>query len=375
MKKNILKILFILIFISYSNIYAIDISSPSAIVICNETGRVLYNHNGYEKRKMASLTKMMTAILLCENCDMNEQIQIEPKACYIGGSEAGIKQNDIITAKNLLYGMLLPSGNDCALAIAYHIGGNVENFASLMNKKAQDLNLNDTHFDNPHGLDSDTHFSSAYSLAMLTKYAISIPEIKECIGTRTQIVNFGSFNKTLNNTNRLLRTYPKTTGGKTGYTDGANRCLIATAKDNDLELISVVLGSETTDIRFNDSQNILEYCFNSYTLKDISSFLNIYINIPIIKGKDKNYTISFNDTKKEALTEEEYAKIYVKQDFISQIDPPMYKGSYLGKYSLLIGDEEIYSKEFYLEKDLLRKNAVNYFIDFIKNMFKETSKI
>ncbi len=375
-KRLVTTILFLEIVLNFYKIsFALEIASPSAVVISSLTGRILYNHNAFEQRKMASLTKMMTAIILCETCDMNEPIQINKDACYIGGSEAGIVPNTTVTAKNLLYGMLLPSGNDCALAIGYHIGGTIENFASLMNKKAIQLGLNDTHFDNPHGLDSDTHYSSAYSMAIITKHAISFPQIREAISTPTTVVDFGSFTKQLNNTNRLLKTYPKTIGGKTGYTDGANRCLINVAKDNDLELISVVLGSENTDMRFNDSKDILEYCFENYKLRDLSNFLNIYINIPVNKGNIDNLLLSYKDEKKEALTDNEYDQIYVKTDFPQEINPPKAKGDYLGKYSLLIGNEEIYSKTFFYEEDIQKLNMIDYFTKIIKDMFKETQKI
>ena len=372
---NIL-VLFLVIFNTFKHIYCVDISSPSAIVISSQTGRILFNHNGYEKRKIASLTKMMTALILCENCDMNEKIEIDSRACYIGGSEAGIVPNTTVSAKDLLYGMLLPSGNDCALAIGYHIGnGSVENFAALMNKKAEELKLENTHFSNPHGLDADEHYSTAYSVAKITKEALKFSEIRKAIGTQTATVDFGNFTKTLNNTNRLLRTYPKTIGGKTGFTDEANRCLINVAKDNDLELISVVLGSENTDIRFNDSKNILEYCFENYKLRSLDNFLNIYINIPIYKGKVENLAINFKDSKQEVLTDEEYSKIYVRTKFPNEIVPPAYKGDYLGSYSLLIDEEKIYEKDFYLEEDIQKMNSSDYMLKIIKEMFSEEEKI
>ncbi len=376
MRKNfVLIFLFIVFFNMFYTVFATDISSPSAIVICNETGRVLYDKNSKDQRKMASLTKIMTAILLIENCKMDEEIQIAKEACYIGGSEVGLKPNDTVTAENLLYGMLLPSGNDCAMAIAYHIGGNVENFAKLMNAKAQELGLEDTHFANPHGLDNDEHYSSAYSLALLTKYALSYSKIVEVVSTKEKDVNFGSFTKHLNNTNALLRTYDKADGVKTGFTNGANRCLIASATQDDLKLIAVVLGSDTSQIRFDDAKTILEDTFSKYKLFDISNFLNVYINIPVIKGKETRYISSFSDTKKEALTQEEYDKIYVSQNFIDKIEAPMYAGTYIGTYTVSIDDEILYSKDFYLPYDILKKSPLDYFILSIKNMFNKLEAI
>lgn len=378
MRKIIITLLLFLVIIpnSFINTLAIEIHSPSAVVISSQTGRILYNHNAFEKRKMASLTKMMTAIILCETCNMDELIEIDSKACYIGGSEAGIMPNTKVSARDLLYGMLLPSGNDCALAIGYHIGnGNISNFATLMNKKANELNLKDTNFVNPHGLDDDNHYSSAYSMAQITREALNYPEIRTAIGTQTKVVNFDAFTKELNNTNRLLRTYSKTIGGKTGYTDGANRCLINVAKDNDLELISVVLGSENTDIRFNDSKDILEYCFENYKLRNLDNFLNIYVNIPVYKGNIDSLEINFKDTKQEVLTDDEYNKIYVKTNFPNELIPPVHKGEYLGSYSLLIDSEEIYRKDFYLEENIEKLTSTDYLNKIIKNMFNETEKI
>ena len=374
-RKIILFFILIVVFNMFSNIFATEISSPSAVVICEDTGRVLYDKNSKEKRKMASLTKVMTSILLIENCKLDEQIKIAKEACYIGGSEVGLKPNDTVSAESLLYGMLLPSGNDCAMAVAYHIGGNIENFANLMNAKATELGLEDTHFANPHGLDNDEHYSSAYSLAILAKYALSYPKIAEIVSTNEKDVNFGSFNKHLTNTNALLRTYDKATGVKTGFTNGANRCLIASATQDELNLIGVVLGSDTSQTRFNDTKTILEDTFSKYKLFDISNFLNVYINIPIIKGKDERYISSYSENKKEALTQEEYDKIYVSQNFLDKIEAPMYAGTYIGTYKVSVDDEVLYSKDFYLSQDILKKTPLDYFISSIKNMFNKLEAI
>jgi len=374
-KKLKLIILNLFIFFSFSTTFAVEISSPAAVVICEETGRILYNKNANEQRKMASLTKLMTAILLVENCDMNETITIAKEACYIGGSTAGLKANDQVNAKDLLMGMLLPSGNDCAMAIGYHVGGNIENFAKLMNNKAQELGLKNTSFANPHGLDTDNHYTTPYEMALIAKYAKSYDVIKEVVSTPNATVSFNGRPVNLRNTNALLRTYPKATGMKTGFTNGANRCLAASASDNKLNLISVVLGSDTSQIRFNDTQAILEDTFSKYKFYDISNFLNLYIDIPIIKGKDERYIKSYSKEKHEALTEEEYAKIYVSQNFMQKIEAPMEKGTYLGTYKVSIDDEILYSEDFYLDKDILKKTALDYFMDSISTMFDKLELI
>lgn len=370
--KRTLKIILFTFFILYvyqKSIIATQIASPSAVVICEDSGRILYEKNANEKRKMASLTKLMTSILLVENCDLNEKICVAKEACYIGGSEAGIKPNEEVTANDLLYGMLLPSGNDCTMATAYHIGGNIENFATLMNNKAKELGLVNTSFDNPHGLDSDNHYTTAYEMALIAKYAKSYDSISKAVSTIEKDVVFGNRTVHLRNTNSLLRTYPYATGMKTGFTNGANRCLVASANQNDLNLIAVVLGSDTSKIRFEDAKTILEDTFASYKSYDISSFLNVYIDIPIIKGKKERYIKTFNDSKIEALTEEEYSKIYVSQNFPQKLEAPIEKGTYIGTYTVSIGDEILYSKDFYTEEELLKKTPADYFIICIKNMF------
>ena len=324
---------------------------------------------------MASLTKLMTSILLVENCDLDEKITVEKQACYIGGSEAGISPNDEVTAKDLLYGMLLPSGNDCALAVAYHVGGNIENFAMLMNEKAKELGLTKTSFANPHGLDNDSHYTTAYEMALITRYARKYDIIKKVASTTETNVTFGNKSVNLRNTNRLLRTYPKATGMKTGFTNGANRCLAASASYNNLNLIAVVLGSDTSDIRFNDAKAILEDTFSKYHSYDISNFLNIYVNIPVIKGKKENYIRSYSDTKVEALTEDEYSKIYVSQNFISKIEAPLCKGTYLGTYTVSVNNEILYSKDIYLEEDIEKKTPMDYFYSIFGTMFDRLEKI
>ena len=244
-----------------------------------------------------------------------------------------------------------------------------------MNRKAQMLGLEDTQFKNPHGLDTDGHYTSAHSLALLTRYALSYDKIKEVVATNEKVVNFGSFNKTLRNTNSLLRTYSKADGVKTGFTNGANRCLVASASQDDLKLIAVVLGSETSQARFNDAVTILEDTFSKYKLYDISNFLNIYVNIPVIKGNIKNYVKTYTDTKKVALTDEEYSKIYVSQNFIDKIEAPLSKGTYIGTYTVSLGDETLYTKDIYLEEDIVKLTPIDYLISILKNMFNKLEYI
>lgn len=198
----------------------LKLKSDSVIVIDNLTGRVLYQKNAKKRVSIASLTKIMTSIMLVSNCNMNDKIIIPKQATLIGGSVAGLKSGQEVTVKDLLYSMLLPSGNDAAYTVGYHIGnGDIKNFAYLMTKKAYSIGAYDTSFVNPHGLDNENHYSTAYDVAQITRYALKNKYINEAVNTRQQTVNVGSTMKTLSNTNRLLRIYSYADGVKTGFTN------------------------------------------------------------------------------------------------------------------------------------------------------------
>ena len=384
MRKKLF-VIFLFILVIYNNInvsYAsvinknyVDIQVPAAVVIDFDTGRVLYDKNGDEKRKMASLTKIMTSILLVENCDMEEQIEVPKKAAQIGGSTVGLKAGDIVTAKSLLYGMLLPSGNDCAYTVAIHLGGTIENFAKMMNDKAKVLGLTSTNFVNPHGLDNENHYTTAKEMAYLTRYALKNPYIDEAVKTKSITINFGSFTKTLNNTNSLLRTYEKADGVKTGFTNGAERCLVSSATDNDRRYICVVLGATTTKIRFNTSKLLLEETFKKYKTMDISNYLKFYINVNVVKGKIPNYEESINDNMSYPLTSEEYDSIYIKQDIVQSLEAPVAAGTKIGKVEVYLENEKLYEKEIFLKENIYKKNIMDYINEALSNMFKSVDII
>ena len=173
----------------------------------------------------------------------------------------------------------------------------------------------------------------------------------------------------------MLRTYDKADGVKTGFTNGANRCLVASASNETNRYIAVILGAETTKIRFNSAKDILEKCFERYTQMDISKYLNFYINIPVIKGNIKSYERKISDTLSLPLTQEEYDKIYVKQDIIQKIDAPLTVGEKIGKITVLIDDEVIYEKELFLEENIYKKDVFDYMRDGLFNMFSKIDTI
>ena len=203
------------------------LNSRVALVYDRSSGRVLYEKNGNKQTPMASTTKIMTAIVVMENSNLSDIVTIDSKSAGTGGSRLGLKKNDKITVNDLLYGLMLRSGNDSAVALAIHIGGSIEGFAEMMNQKAKELKLINTHFVVPHGLDKEGHYTTAYELAKIADYALKIDKIKEIVSTKTCTISINNKPKIITNTNELLGSVNGVYGVKTGFTTGAGRCLVS----------------------------------------------------------------------------------------------------------------------------------------------------
>ena len=373
--KKILVCLCICLIIPLNRIWALDeqelkLTSTAAILMEQDTKRVLYSKNHRSKVKIASTTKILTAIVAIENNSLDEKVRISKKAAGTGGSTVGLKAGSEVSLKSLMYGMLLKSGNDCAVAIAEHVGGNIENFAQMMNEKAYDIGAKDTFCTNPHGLDTEKNYSTAYDLALITSYAKTNETLSKMLGTESITVPWGTSSKYLSNTNRLLFTYEYCDGGKTGFTNGANRCLVATAKKDDLKVVAVVLGAVTTDVRFNETKQLLKYGIDNYKMVDVSDTINWYIDIPVYKGNIYSYIRKFNCNKKLPLKDGELEQLYISQSIVPSLHAPVQRSSYLGKVELYIGEQVLYSKDIYLEQDIKKNNVLDYMLKGIKGIFE-----
>lgn len=376
-KLKVLKIL-IVICITFTNFNwsfaalnkdELKITSDAAIVMEQSTGRVLFGKNERKKVKIASTTKILTAIVAVENKPLTDKVIVSKKADDTGGSSVGIVSGSEVTLEALLYGLLLKSGNDCAIAIAEYVGGDVETFVKMMNEKAYEIGAKDTNCTNPHGLDTENNYSTAYDLAKITCYAKSNETLSKMLGTRSITINFGKQSKYLSNTNRLLFSYPYCDGGKTGFTNIANRCLVATAKKDDLKIVGIILGAPTTDIRFNECKELLKYGIENYKMVNIKDRINWYIDIPVIKGDVKAYVKKFDADISLPLREDELEKIYVSQNIVPILNTPVKRGSYLGNIELYIDEEKLYNKEIYLDKDLNKNTVIDYMILGFKSLF------
>ncbi len=223
----------------------ISVSARSAVAIECESGEIYFEKNAHERMPMASTTKIMTALVAIERCDISREISISPSAVGIEGSSVYLYANERMTVEDLLYALLLSSANDAAAAIAIEVGGSIEGFSSMMNEKAESLGLKDTHFDNPHGLDSQEHYTTAYDLAMITMEAMKDPTFSRIVATKRKTVplNSGEGARLLINHNKLLSSYKGAVGVKTGFTKKSGRCLVSAADADGVKLICVTLNA------------------------------------------------------------------------------------------------------------------------------------
>ena len=243
-------------------------SARAAVLMEVETGRVLYEKNPHEKLPMASTTKIMTAILALENSQLSDIVTVSSNASGVEGSSLYLAVGERLTMEQLLYGLMLRSGNDAAVAIAEHVGKSQEGFADMMNKKAREIGAINTHFMNPHGLHHENHYTTAYDLALLSTYAMGNSSFREIVSTKYYKIPWQGqpWDRVLMNKNALLWNYEGAEGIKTGYTKAARRCLATAAVRNDMELVAVVLDCQPW---FDDSATILNYGFSHYEMKKI----------------------------------------------------------------------------------------------------------
>jgi len=252
--------------------FANSVSARSAILMEQTTGRVLFEKDAHTKRRIASITKIMTAIIAIESGKMDETVTVSNRAVRTEGSSIYLKPNEKIKLEHLVYGLMLRSGNDSAVAIAEHVAGSLEGFVFLMNQKAAEIGMTNTEFANPHGLDdAENHYSTAYDMALLMRYAMQNEKFREISGTKVYRAPNPSekWDRVWRNKNKLLTNlYEYCTGGKTGYTKRAKRTLVTTASKKGLDLIAVTLNAPDD---WNDHISMYEYGFGNYKLAKVEN--------------------------------------------------------------------------------------------------------
>lgn len=238
------------------------VSAQEAILLDATTGRVLYEKNADRRALIASTTKIMTALIVCEQCNVLDRMRIPKEAVGIEGSSMYLQEGEVLTLQELLYGLMLQSGNDAAVALAIYCGGTVEGFAQLMNDKAHRLGMSNTHFANPNGLDSPGHYSTARDMAVLAAYAMDNPIFAQTVSTKTVTVG----NRTLRNHNKLLWRVEGADGVKTGFTKAAGRILVSSATRQGRRLVAVTMDDRND---WEDHERLLNDGFSQYTLRQL----------------------------------------------------------------------------------------------------------
>lgn len=355
-----------------------SLNSRACIVLDRKSNRIIYGKNEKNKVKMASTTKIMTATIVIENYDLSKTVEISKKAAGTGGSRLGLKQGDKISVLDLLHGLMLCSGNDAAVALAETVAGGIPEFSDMMNNKAKELGLENTHFESPHGLDSDNHYTTAYDLSLLTNYALNNETFLKIVGTKNYTVTINGYPKNITNTNELLGTLNGVYGVKTGFTNGANRCLVTACKRNDLDIICVVLGCDTKNFRTKDSIKLIEYTFQNYEYLNISDLIDENLNnwkkdnlnnFNIKKGVSNNIEIYYQTPDFSVIpikkADKNNIEVIIKID--TNLTAPVYENSEIGNLYILCNGEEVFTTNILSSTYIPKKNISNYYLDFFRN--------
>lgn len=347
------------------NVFAMEIysSAKGMVVLEGNTNTVLYGKNENAQLPMASTTKIVTAILAIENCkDLDEKFLVSENAIGIEGTSIYLKSGERLSMRELLYGLILASGNDCAVAIAEYFGSE-DLFVEMMNSFAYSLGLNNTHFANPHGLDEDGHYTSAYDLAVMTSYALKNPVFKEIVSTERMVIEKNDLYQAryLKHKNRLLFTDENCVGVKTGFTDNAGRCLVHAHEENGMQIISVVLNCQPM---FEECDRLTKLAIDNYMMKEFIKPYNFVSNIEI-EDSDKAEVgvITINGYTAPILKSDE-CRYDVKYILPERLVAPINLNQGVGSVQVTFDDEVIFEGEL-ITIEGAKNNDMKYLFDTI----------
>lgn len=345
----IIILLFIFFGTSFANNDNLDIYSPSCILIDSISGKILYEKNAYNKMYPASTTKIMTAILVLENCNLDEIVTVSDNAVSLTSvpesyTRANLKSGEKISVENLLNVLLIPSANDAAIVLAEHVSGTVDEFSKLMNLKAKEIGCTNTNFVNPNGVHNENQFTTAYDMALIGKYAMKNETFRKIVSKTSctlPITNmYDKDDRKFDNTNELLNSddyyYQYTTGIKTGYTDSAKNCIVASCKRDNYEFIVVILGankmSEKQNDRAHDCITLFNYALENYNEKIVSTPETIIKQIEIESSNNTKRTLDIMVEKEiKVTTVQDISTIVPEITINDNLQAPILKGSVVGK--------------------------------------------
>ncbi len=344
-------------------------TSHAMCVLEGNTNSVLYETNKDVKLPMASTTKIATAIVVIENVDsLDELVAVNDLAVGIEGTSIYLQKNEKLTVRELLYGLILASGNDAAMALALHVGETEQQFVDKMNELAVKLGAENTHFDNPHGLDSATHYTSAYDLALITSYALRNNDFKEIVSTKFKQItgNEKSGERYLRNKNKLLWLQENNVGVKTGFTDNAGRCLVNAVEQDGMQVITVLLNCGPM---FEEARNLTSLAVREFKLKEFVIPYN-YVGTINVENGEKNEVniVSIKGFKLPIkITEEENYKVVY--DMPQSIQAPINKQDVIGNVKVFFNDELIYEESLYSIDEIKNINLQYMLNNILKNWY------
>ncbi|MDO3661592.1 MULTISPECIES: D-alanyl-D-alanine carboxypeptidase DacF [Bacillus] len=351
--------------------------AKSAVLIERDTGKVLYNKNSNERLAPASMTKIMTMLLIMEALDegkikMSDKVRTSEHAASMGGSQIFLEPGEEMTVKEMLKGIAIASGNDASVAMAEFISGSEEEFVKKMNKKAKELGLKNTSFKNPTGLTEDEHYSSAYDMAIMAKELLKYESITKFTGTYEDYLRENTDKKFwLVNTNRLIKFYPGVDGVKTGYTGEAKYCLTASAKKGNMRAIAVVFGASTPKDRNAQVTKMLDFAFSQYETHPLYKRNEIVAKVKVKKGKQKFIELSTSEPISILTKKGEDMKNVKKEIKLNDnVSAPVQKGQELGTL-VLKKDGEVLAESPVAAKEDMKKAG---FLTFLKRTMGDWTK-
>lgn len=354
----------------------LQLNSRIALIYDRSSGRIIFEKNGNKQTPMASTTKIMTAIVVLENTNLKNIVTVDSKSASIGGSRLGLKRNDKVTVNDLLYGLMLRSGNDAASALAIYIGGSIQNFAEMMNNKAKELGLKNTHFVVPHGLDNKDHYTTAYELAKITDYALKNETFKKIVSTSSTSININGVPSQITNTNKLLNNVSGVYGVKTGFTNGAGRCLVTACKKNKMDIITVIIGADTSKIRTEDTKKLINYVEDEFELIDIKQIIEEEFEkwkkinacrIHVEKGVQNSAELLLQQLnfEKMIVKKENVNNIDITTNILYYLKSPIKEKQVIGTLNVLINNQNIANLEIYNKYEIRKKGIKDYLFDFM----------
>ncbi len=327
-----------------------DVSAKAAVLIDAHTGETLYEKNADEKMLIASTTKIMTALVVLENCGGDEIVEIKSEHIAVEGSSMYLKPGEKLTVRELLYGLLLSSGNDAASVLAYHTAGSIEKFAVLMNEKAAAIGAENTSFENPHGLDGEKHYSTAADMAKIAAAAMENRTFSEIVSTKT--VTIGS--RTLKNHNKLLWNYEGALGIKTGYTKSAGRTLVSCAERDGLKIICVTLNAADD---WNDHTVLYDWAFSNCRYKNAVTDKKDYSRIAVISGEENTVGVRAAESFSILLKNAE-DRLEVIPQLAEFVYADVIKGDKAGELIIKLNGEEVKTIDLLYSETVLKDETI-----------------